>query len=283
MRTISLVIGNKTQNYTGPSSWPEVSQDLALKLFNLVKSGLTKKYLLLVVPTLVYKIPMDTVKMLLNARRSYRKYHAAGDPDDYESLSLIADQILNSCKWIYFDPPPATWLLKQFNVNTKRLDAPADRLEDFTFGEFMFTELYAVTDLAKLCSVLYRRQSILKVFGISDMREEFKHRDIEKYAQFFRQEKFNDVRNLVAWNYSGMLQHLRDTFPQVFEKPAAKSVSSSPEVPAAPTDWIGIAMDFCDNDSIRFHAMEQENLYAALKMIQNRIKKNKEIEASYKK
>ncbi len=273
MRTIKIILGEKEKVYTGPSTWSEVPAEMALKLFNLVKGSSTKKHMLLVVPMLLYKIPYSVLKIFFEARIAARKYQAGADNENYESLSLMGLEILDSCKWVYSENPPSNWLLKHFNVNGQYLDVCSDRLTDLTFGEFIFTETFIATDHAKLCAVLYRKRSWWPRGG---RRGEFILEDIDKYAAKLTDEKFNDVKSFVAWNYSGMMQHLKASFPQVFTE---TSGTTSAAAPVRVSAWMDTALAFCDNDSLKFHAFEKENLYVALKMLNNRIKQNKELES----
>ncbi len=185
--------------------------------------------------------------------------------------------MLDSCKWVYSEEPPVTFVLKHINVKGKTLEAVADRLHSLTFEDFILAESYVESDLAKLCTILYNHRLWCGWARRGWIIGE-KQASTEKLTNALRREEFNTVRNLVAWNYAGMLNNLHRIFIHVFEKP-----KSDPELQmlpmAPPSTWLDAALNFADNDPIKFRALEKENLYVALKMIDNRIKQNKEIEA----
>jgi hypothetical protein len=275
MRRIQIIIGGKEKEFTGPNTWAEVDPVMAVRLFNLVKVALTKKHLLYAVPMLLYKIPLSTLKLFIDARISARKYQAGDDDENPETFLLMGEDLLESCKWVYSEDPPTTWLLKHINVGSflkpKFLDACADRLHGLTFGEFIFTETFAARDPAKLCAVLYRKRSW---WPRDRKRGAFIHDDIERFAKVLGEQQFNTVRNLVAWNYAGMVKHLHRTFTHVFAPPGELDLATE----TSNAQWVEAALAFTDNDSQKFHALEQEDLYLALKMINNRIAQNKERE-----
>lgn len=276
MRSIKIIIAGKEKEFIGPSTWSEVPQEMSLKLFSLVKVALTKKHLLYAVPMLVYKIPVKIMNIFIDARIAARKYRAGTDNEDPETLVLMGEEILDSVRWVYSEEPPSDWLLKRIELNGKWMDACASRLHGMTFGEFIFTEAFAERDHAKLAAVIYRKRSWWPRNG---KRGPFVHDDIERFAKILREEKFNTVRSLIAWNYAGMLKHLHKTFPNVFQKPGENDPPAQPGI----SPWMQSALTFTDNDSSKFHALEKEDLYIALQMISNRIKQNKELADSYKK
>jgi len=269
MRSIQIIIDQATHSFTGPSTWPEVGPEMALKLFNLVKAASTKKHLLYAVPMLLYKIPYKTMKVFFDTRIAARKYKGV----DPTTLVLLGEQLLETCNWVYNEEPPVTWLLKHINVKGKKLDAVADKLHSLTFEEFILTESYVESDLAKLCAVLYRE----KISSEEQSGYDVSRR--EEAANLLGGKGLNTVRNLVAWNYAGMVKNLHRVFTHVFEKPTIDPELQMLLPPPPKTSWLDAALDFADNDPIKFHALEKENLYMALKMIDNRIKQNKEIKA----
>lgn len=273
MRTITIILGTKENTYTGPSTWSEVDPQMALKLFNLVKVALTKKHLLYAVPMLLYKIPYKTMGIFFDARIAARRYKAVDNDENPDSLVLLGEQILDSCKWVYSEEPPVTFVLKHINVKGKTLEAVADRLHSLTFEDFILAESYVESDLAKLCAILYRETNTSEKQSPPDGSHK------NEIANLLRGEGLNTVRNLVAWNYAGMVKNLHRVFTHVFEKPRIDPELQIVLPPPPKTSWLDAALDFADNDPIKFHALEKENLYMALKMIDNRIKQNKEIKA----
>ncbi len=279
MRTIQIVIGGKPHSYTGPSSWAEVPEPMAVKLFELVKAGLTKKYLLFAVPMLVYGIPHKVMKIFIDARIAFRKYQAGDDNQNWESLTLLGENLLDTTNWVYNEEPPSTWLLNHINVNGRHYNACSDKLHNLTFGDFIFTEDYAGKDQAKLCAAIYQKRGF---WPGTHKRTPIVHADVEKLAGKLRDEKFNTVRMLVAWNYAGMVQHLKQVFTEVFGTPKDGDDLIHPPV-STTNQWMEAALEFSENDPIKFHALEKENLYVALKMINNRIRQNKQREADIQK
>lgn len=275
MRKIEILIDGKARAFTGPSSWAEVPEPMASKLFELVKAGLTKKHLLFAVPMLIYGIPYQVMKIFIDARVAFRKYQAGDDSQNWESLTLLGEDLLASTNWVYSEQPPSTWLLNHINVNGRNYNACSDKLHNLTFGDFIFTEDYAAKDQAKLCAAIYQKRGF---WPGTHKRTPIVHADVEKLAAKLRAEKFNTVRMLVAWNYAGMIQHLKQVFTHVFGKPS-DSIELAQQPVAATNQWMEAALEFAENDPIKFHALEKENLYVALKMINNRILQNKKREA----
>lgn len=280
MRQIEVKINGKSHVYRGPSMWSEVPANMVLSLIKLVKESRKKNFLFLVIPQLLYGIPYDIMQIFTDPKRG-KRFQSEND-DDPETLIMLGEQILDTCRWIFTEQPPTKWLIPQLSLGTRMFYAPKDKLADMTFGEFFFTEQYIGHDAAMLCAILYRGKKWPSWSGVkNNPRKDFDLDQAVRDAEIFRLAKHDEFRSYVEWNYAGMIANLAAAFPNAFQKP-------NPDAPAAParsgsSPWLDAALSMSEGNPIVFEKFEKTNLFLALKMLDDRIKQNKAQEALYKK
>lgn len=283
MRRIQIIIGDKEHVFTGPTSYSEVKNDMIFRLMRLIKDSNKKPSLLLLVPQVIYSIPNDIMQVFLDAKKIARrgKAYITDSDEDPDSLILLFEQLLKTCEWVLTTSAPTNWLYNKVKVGNNMLFAPKDKLADLTFGEFFFTEQYAREDPAKLCALLYRTKRWPSWTGVKNQpRQAFELSEVIRKAALFEGDKQAEFRSYVQWNYSGMVEHLASIFKHAFQKPTGDP-GSNPVPSSSP--WLDAALSMSEGNPVTFEKFEKTNLFLALKILDNRIKANKELEAAYKK
>lgn len=283
MRRLQIIIGDKEHVFTGPTSYSEVKDEMILRLMRLIKDSKSKPSLLLMIPQIVYNIPMNIMQIFLDAKRISRrgKTYITDSDEDPDSLILLFEQLLKTCEWALTTGAPTNWLFDKVKIGNNMFFAPKNKLADLTFGEFFFTEQYAREDPAKLCALLYRTKKWPSWTGVKNQpRKKFDLQEVISNSRYFQGEKQEEFRTYVQWNYSGMVDHLAAIFPNAFQKSTAElgSVQGSGSSP-----WLDAALSMSEGNPVTFEKFEQTNVFLALKILDNRIKSNKELEAAYKK
>ncbi|GAB2780353.1 hypothetical protein GCM10027275_24870 [Rhabdobacter roseus] len=278
MREIKLLIGEKERVFRGPSCYAEVPEKMLLPLRGLLSAGQQQAHYRLAIPCLLYGIPGDVISIFFDEKKRHRYQAEDGEP---ATLTLLGEELLNTCNWVYTEAPPSFWILQRITVDKRVQWAPAHQLANLTFGEFMLAETYLKRDLAKLCALLYRPGKSIWPYSRQDARRPFDESRVEPDAVRFRKPEYRALCETIAWNYQGMIPHLMQVFPHVFQKKKPDDLAV-PEAPNA-TPWLDAALSMANEDPNRFRALEHENLYVVLKMLDNRIRQNKELEEKYRK
>lgn len=280
MRQIQINIDGKGKTFKGPSMWSEVPEEMVLRLLKLIREAGKENFLFLVIPQLLYNIPYQIMQIFTDAAKG-KRYKSEND-DDPETLLIMGSQILDSCSWVFSQCAPTKWLLPKLSHGKRIFYSPKDKLADLTFKEFFFTEQYAGTDPAMLCAILYRSKKWPSLMGLKkNPRKELDLDQARIDSNIFRSDTHADFRSYVEWNYSGMIQNLISTFPYAFEKPNPEALATAG--PASSTPWLDAALAMSEGNPVTFEKFEETNLFLALKMLNTRIKQNKDLEALHKK
>lgn len=281
MNTIEITIDGKTRKYTGPSTYAEVPEKMILPLLDLVRRSQSMKGLILAVPALVYGMPEKIWRIFFHSRAHYR-YIAQDCPEDPDALTDLGSQILDTVKWVYTETPPSNWLMKSIKIGKELYFAPADRLTNITYGEFVLSQTYAHRDLAKLAALLYRRGRKNKPYSKADARCPFEQENVADDARIFAGPKLEGFRQYVFWNYHGCIEEMSRGFRYALETKKKGNAENTPAAAPQKNPFMEATFALSAEDPRRYNDLLKENVYVVLKILDDRIRRNKEIEDQMK-
>lgn len=277
MNKIEIVIDGKTHKFSGPSSYSEVPEKMIMPLLELVRKAAKTKGLILAIPAMIYGIPEQIWRIFFHSRAHYR-YIALDAPEEEDALTDLGIQILDTVKWVFTETPPATWLKKSITIGKDVYFSPADRLANITYGEFVLSQTYIHRDLAKLCALLYRKGKNNKPFSKSDARCPFEQENVADDAAVFSSSDLESFRHYVFWNYHGCLEAMSRGFPHALETKKNAGDNQVKAVPSSKNPFMEATFALAEEDPRRYNDLLKENVYVVLKILDDRIKRNKEME-----
>ena len=302
MQTLQLQIttrdGRRARlNYTGPENWGEVSPRQAVGIFRFRSLVDQRSESLFPALKLLYGMKPRHMRWLFDAdllrRQGMTEQEASlGSGDvfvltDRELTLQLGQKLIDTVRWVGLTDPGTDFIVRSFRRfdyrygtpgvligrigQRTRYYAPADALGDCTFEEFITADkAYHDGDLVLLAATLYRPRSQGK-------REVFRLESAKARAKVFARLEPALLR-LIAAQFQATLEYLQRCFRYVFPE-----YQSSGKKSGKPGTWLDVAIGMAKLDATKIGAIEQLNLYLALKVLNEQCRQAEEMEKQIEK
>lgn len=281
MRQVQIIVDGKVHTFSGPAAYDQVPAEMILPLLSLIKRAQRTKGVILAIPALIYKMPQHIWRIFFHSRAHHR-YISLEAPEDPDSLTDLGLQLLETCRWTLTEPPPGIFIKKKIRIGKDIFYAPADRLTNITFGEFVLSQTYVHRDHAKLAALLYRRGSWGLPYSIADARSPFREEIVGANAKnFFSGPEKEEIRTYIHWNYLGCINAISKGFRHVFQEKQKTGDNTATQPLPAENPFMESVFALAQDDTGRYNDLLKANVYVVLKILNDRIKRNKELEAKY--
>lgn len=287
MNTFGLSIKGRLRNYAGPSCWKELTDRQSVVVMRVRTQVAQDRSCLFPLLKILYGMPFGVQRWLFDDIYLRRK---GLEWDEIDTTLRKGQLLLDSLNWIGQDDADAVFpvrfrrysfqygspavLLRQL-INRRRYFGPGPGLENCTFEEFMFADLaFQKRDWAKLAAVLYRPAGSLP----QDNREPFDRYQVEARSQQFAALDAALLER-IAFGYACTLVRLKKFFPLIFQSPTdTQGESAGQKSTQKQNTWLDVAINMVKLDVTRVAEVEKQNLYLALKVLNEQIRQGEEMQ-----
>lgn len=266
---ISIIVGKKQYDYSGPKSWQEADPNCYEKVFELGQILAQKPYAAFLLPQVLFKIDPSVLQFLYD-RNAMRMM---GVHSEHQQHSVIAQGValLQLCEVFTQSAAPSDWKVPKLKAPNlgRNYYGPGDGLSLLTFEEFWFAEAaYERGDMDSLIGVLYRHDAHRKKTFSTEM--------IDETSKALRQIPALK-KEMIQFNYMGCRAAFAMQYRNVFPKPTKEDSTQKQGKPKG--GWLQIAIGMANDSAIEFDALAKQNVLVALQMLDNKIGKVKEFKA----
>lgn len=267
---ISIIVGKKQYDYSGPKSWQEVDPNLYEKVFEVGQFLVEKPHALFALPQVLFRIDASVLQFLYD--RDAMRMMGVHSEENQETVLQQGIALLKVCEMFTQSAAPSDWKVPKLKAPHLggNYYGPGDGLTLLTFEEFWFAEAaYERGDLDALIGVLYRPDAYRKKAFTTEM--------IDRTQAAFA--KLSPLKKeMIAFNYAGCRAAFANQFKNIFPK-QTKETKEPKKQPKNKGSWLQIAIGMANDSAIEFDSLRHQNVLIALQMLDNKIAKVKELKA----